>query len=81
MTSRHRSWSDARRAPSARLASFAQTRSGSTAAWPTQVPKPQSDPGDGSGQSSCKTKPARATVSYSCRMASAMAKRYASWRP
>ena len=34
----------ARRAPSARLASFAQTTSGSTAAWPTQVPKPQSLP-------------------------------------
>ena len=34
----------ARRAPSAMLASFAQAMSGSTAAWPTQVPKPQSVP-------------------------------------
>ena len=29
---------EARRAPSASAASFAQTTSGSTAAWPTQVP-------------------------------------------
>src|SRR4029077_18990516 len=29
---------EARRAPSARLASLAQTIAGSTAAWPTQVP-------------------------------------------
>jgi len=31
-------------APSAIAASFAHTTSGSTAAWPTQVPKPQSLP-------------------------------------
>src|SRR5438067_7351615 len=35
---------EARRAPSAIAASFAQTTSGSTAACPTQVPKPQSLP-------------------------------------
>src|SRR6266446_2563672 len=35
---------EASRAPSARLASFAHTMSGSTAAWPTQVPNPQSVP-------------------------------------
>ncbi len=34
----------ARRAPSAMLASFAHTMSGSTAAWPTHVPNPQSVP-------------------------------------
>jgi 23S rRNA pseudouridine1911/1915/1917 synthase len=34
----------ARRAPSAMLASLAHVMSGSTAAWPTQVPKPQSVP-------------------------------------
>ena len=37
---------DAMRAPSAIAAILAQTTSGSTAAWPTQVPKPQSDAGD-----------------------------------
>ena len=41
---RYQSSFEASRAPSARLASFAQTMSGSTAAWPTQVPKPQSVP-------------------------------------
>ena len=35
---------EARRAPAARVASLAQTMSGSTADWPTQVPKPQSVP-------------------------------------
>src|ERR1700730_7449870 len=35
---------EASRAPSARLPSFAHTMSGSTAAWPTQVPNPQSVP-------------------------------------
>lgn len=35
---------EARRAPSTRLAIFAHTTPGSTAAWPTQVPKPQSVP-------------------------------------
>ncbi len=34
----------ARRAPSAMLASFAHAMSGSMAAWPTQVPNPQSVP-------------------------------------
>ena len=34
----------ASRAPSVIAASFAHTTSGSTAAWPTQVPKPQSLP-------------------------------------
>ena len=43
-TQRFQNSREAMRAPSAIAASFAHTTSGSTAAWPTQVPKPQSLP-------------------------------------
>jgi hypothetical protein len=40
----HQNSREANLAPSTRLAILAQTTPGSTAAWPTQVPKPQSVP-------------------------------------